>query len=307
MRYYQGGPELQLLCLDPACLDPEKLKMENGFPHYYDSLPPSAVRWTRSLPRLRDLKVVLLSQISPSLDCLTGLAERGADLVVLPELPFQPWYPAQRKSSELVVSEPCSRQAELAAQAGLAVLGGGLSGGQNVACLWDSKGQRQLSYAKMHRPQEPGFWECDYFEPGQYPPKVCDALGFPLGVQLCSDIQRPFGASFLQAQGCGAILLPRATEVGTYEHWKLVIRATARMHATYVATVNRPQPEGGVPLGGPSLLVDPHGRVVAEGTEDELWCDLKVSQVVEARAGYPGYLESPLQVYADSWGKLAGG
>jgi predicted amidohydrolase len=79
------------------------------------------------------------------------------------------------------------------------------------------------------------------------------------------------------------------------------------MHATYVATVNRPHPEGGVPLGGPSLVVDPHGQVVAEGTEDELWCDFKVSQVVSARAGYPGYLESPLQVYADSWGKLSGG
>ena len=86
-------------------------------------------------------------------------------------------------------------------------------------------------------------------------PRRIDAFGIPIGVQLCSDINRPEGTHLLGAQGAMATLNPRATEEATYQRWKVVFRANAMTSACYVLSVNRPYPEQGVPLGGPSVPV----------------------------------------------------
>lgn len=305
MRYYQGQSGLLLLGIDPALVR-SPLRIENGFPHLYGPLPRQAVLWSRPLPPLRDLRVALLSSLRPTRAELEELAAEGADLVMLPELPFQDWHPANPAGSARPHGpwELLRPQAELARQAGVALLGGGWAGRHNLACLWDQQGHLRLQYAKMHLPQEPGFWEADYFDPGGEGPRVCDDLGFPLGVQICSDIQRPFGAGYLMAQGCGAILAPRATEVGTFEHWKRVYRATARMHCCYVLSVNRPAAEHSVPLGGPSLVVGPEGEVLAEEVGRVTWATLSPQRIVEARGGYPGYLSQPLATYARAWSHM---
>jgi predicted amidohydrolase/uncharacterized protein (DUF952 family) len=304
-RYYRGAEGMLRLTVDPALLTCP-LRIENGFPHGYGELPLSAVTQVLPLPPLRDLRVALWSGLSPQ---AAQLRELQADLVVLPELGFQPWYPARREPVALD-DALLVRQAELARTSSKAILGGGVvlsENGQrlNQACLFDREGQLRLRYAKLHLPQEEGFWEADHYAPGQEPPWVCDALGLPLGVQLCSDIQRPFGATFLQAQGVAAILVPRATESGTYSRWRPIFQAVARLCGCYVLSVNRPGPEGGVPLGGPSLVVDPSGEVVAESTDQALLVTLEVQRVTQAQADYPGYLSSPAPVYAAAWSQLA--
>ena len=305
LRYYQGRSELLLLGIDPALVG-APLRVENGFPHLYGPLPRKAVLWSRPLPPLKRLKVALLSAIRPELSELQQLAKEGAELVVLPELPFQDWHPAMAAGSARPhgPQDLLQQQAELARGAGVALLGGGWVGRQNLACLWDAEGRLCLQYAKMHLPQEPGFWEADYFDPGTEGPGVCDDLGFPLGVQICSDIQRPFGASYLMAEGCGAILAPRATERDTYEQWRRVYQVMARLHSTYVLSVNRPVPEHNVPLGGPSLVVDPTGEVVAEAADRVLWSELCPAQLVAARREYPGYLGQPQSTYARAWSQM---
>lgn len=299
-RYYRGVPDLLLLQVEDSLLNCP-LRVENGFPHGYGPLPRSAVRSAVPLETSRDLRVTLWSGISPQADELRTLQ---TDLVVLPELPFQPWYPSRRECGPVrFASLPA--QAQLARESGIALLGGGLvEDRRNLACLWDSKGRLRHQYQKVHLPQEPGFWEADTFDPGADFPGVCDALGFPLGVQLCSDIQRPFGATLLSAQGAAAILVPRATESGTYPKWRLVFQALARLCSCYILSVNRPAPEDGVPLGGPSVVVAPDGEIVAEGTERALQVSLSVEKVVEARRDYPGYLDTPIELYARGWQEL---
>ena len=49
-----------------------------------------------------------------------------------------------------------------------------------------------------------------------------------------------------------AILIPRASEEKTYQRWKIVFRANALTGCSYVLCVNRPDPEEGVLIGGPS-------------------------------------------------------
>ncbi|MBN9417594.1 MAG: DUF952 domain-containing protein [Candidatus Eremiobacteraeota bacterium] len=299
-RYYRNHSDLVLLHIDPAAL-PQEPRVENGFPHLYAPLPVAAVTQVQSLTPLRDLTVALHRGIAPSAE---SLREVAADLVVLPELPWHRWCPAQPERDPQ--DEDLGRaedQAEHARQSGKWLLGGSLLGRRNTALLYSPQGELKLRYEKMHLPQEPGFWEANHYDPGQQGPRVCDDLGFPLGVQLCSDIQRPFGAMFLRAQGAAAILLPRATERGTYKTWLPVMQAMARLSGCYLLSVNRPDLDE-PPIGGPSVVIGPDGEVLAESSEPWLSYTLKHEAIVKARAEYPGYLDVPHSLYAQAWSGL---
>ena len=322
-RYYTEREGLILLRIDPAAL-PEPPRIENGFPHLYSSLPRAAVIDASPLAAYRDLSVALLSRVYPERDnrLEQDLATIRADLVVLPELPLNPWSPATQTAREDDVDDwRSSCLSRAAAGAGKAVLGGvieatlsdtprrppqggALAGRRNTAYLWGPDGKSCLRYEKMHLPHEPGFWETHHYQPGVEAPRVSDQLGFPLGVQLCSDTNRPFGSLALQAQGAAAIIIPRATEKATFGRWRRIFQALAQITACYVLSVNRPHPEAGVPLGGPSIVVRPDGEVLVESDDPVVHLTLEHSKVVAARGGYPGYLDFPLEVYASAWGEL---
>jgi N-carbamoylputrescine amidase len=174
----------------------------------------------------------------------------------------------------------------------------------NTALLFDAKGELRGSYAKLHLPDEEGFWEGAHYAPGREAPGVLDLEGFPLGIQLCSDVNRPQGTHLLAAQGALAVLVPRATEPDSWESWKLVLRANARTACCYVVSVNRPRGERGVPLGGPSFVAGPSGEVVLETVEPLSMARLDRATVEAARARYPGYLAVRSEIYAEGWGAL---
>jgi len=245
---------------------------------------------------------------------LAEAADRGADLALLPELPLNPWSPATKTSSDddaEPMDGPRSRtQAEAAAEAGIGLVGGiihrdGAGRRTSRALIIDRSGTVVATYEKLHLPEEEGFWETSHYEPGTEPPRRIDAFGVPIGVQLCSDNNRPEGTHILGAQGAMAMLNPRATEEATYQRWKVVFRANAMTSACYVLSVNRPHPEQGVLLGGPSVAIDPRGDVILETTDRMAIVTFDATAVQEARKGYPGYLAIRARVYADAWDEVA--
>jgi len=248
-------------------------------------------------------------------DRLFEAAERGADLAVLPEIPLIPWRPASKDANDddaEPMDGPRARlQADAARQAGIGLVGGiihrdAASGRRtNRALAFDRSGGLVGFYDKLHLPEEPGFWETSHYEPGEAAPRRIDAFGMPVGVQVCSDSNRPEGAHLLAAQGAEAILVPRATEEATYQRWKLVFRATAVTSCAYVLSVTRPYPEDRVPMGGPSVAIDPHGQVLLETVEPLGLVTLESRVVSEARRAYPGYLPVRARLYADGWNEVA--
>jgi predicted amidohydrolase len=86
----------------------------------------------------------------------------------------------------------------------------------------------------------------------------------------------------------------------------VVFRANALTSATYVLSVNRPAPEEGVLLGGPSIAVDPNGEVMVETTDRLALAHLDAATIQKARKDYPGYLPIRSRLYADAWGAIAG-
>ena len=239
---------------------------------------------------------------------------RGAELAVLPELPLDPWVPATREArQEDAEGEDGPRRRRLSAlaeAARIALLGGAIvrdatTGRRHgTALLHDAAGALIASYRKVHLPEEEGYWETSHYEPGERAPEVVHGLGLPVGLQICSDVNRPQGFQILAAGGAMAVLAPRATPPETYERWKLVLRANAILSSAYVISVNRPGPEPGASVGGPSLAIDPFGEVLVETTDTLSDVTVEEAVVEAARAEYPGYLARFPRVYAEGWARL---
>ena len=239
----------------------------------------------------------------------------GAGLAVLPEIPLNPWSPATRTPSP-DDAEPADGQRQqllsaCARQVGIGVVGGAIlidpSSGKrhNTALVFDKNGTLVSTYRKVHLPDEDGFHEPCHYEPGNTPPEVVRGFALPFGIQICSDMNRPEGCHLLAAMGAAAIFNPRATQASTYERWKLVFRANALTSTAYVLSVARPAPEHGVPLGGPSIAVDPNGEVIAESTDAVVLVQLDERVVADARRRYPGYLNLYPELYARGWQHVA--
>ena len=276
---------------------------------------------TKSMPTTASLTVALISDLFVYPDDtrrLGGLLLRarsqGAQLAVLPELPLNPWSPATETPQEHDAEAPGGPRhqalSDAARAAGLGLIGGAIvrdpkSGRRhNTALVFDPAGTLVASYRKLHLPEENGFWETRHYEPGDDLPSVVDAFGMRLGLQVCSDVNRPEGSLILSALGAEAIISPRATEVATFERWKTVFIANAITSCAYVLSVARPRPELGVPLGGPSFAVTPTGEVLAETTEPIALVTLYRTVVEEARRRYPGYLATRADLYAEGWKRV---
>lgn len=247
---------------------------------------------------------------------LAEAAERGADLAVLPELPLNPWRPstkdARDEDAEGMDGERARIQAEAAAEAGIGLVGGIIHRDQasnrrtSRALIFDRRGQLRATYEKLHLPEEPGFWETSHYEPGTEAPRPVEDFGVSFGVQLCSDINRPTGSLLLGAAGAVAVIAPRATEERTYQRWKTVFRAIALTGCVYVLSVNRPHPEDGVLIGGPSAAFDPNGELLVETTDRLALVTIDADVVRRAGVAYPGYLPTRARLYADAWSEIAG-
>ncbi len=242
-------------------------------------------------------------------------AERGADVAVLPEIPLNPWRPSSKVAhdddAEPMNGPRARAQSTAAAEAGIGLVGGIIHRAEDGrrtsrALIFDRAGTVRATYEKLHLPEEPGFWETSHYEPGVEPPRRIDTFGLPIGVQICSDNNRPQGMHLLGAQGAMAMLNPRASEERSYQRWKTVFRANAVTACVYVLSVNRPHPENGVLIGGPSVAFDPNGNVLLETTDRLALVTLDAKVVTDARRAYPGYLPIRARLYADAWDEIAG-
>ncbi len=242
---------------------------------------------------------------------LVQAREAGAVLALLPELPLNPWAPVTRtardEDAEPRGGERQRMLADAAREIGIGVQGGAIvrddtTGRRfNRALLFDANGDLVATYDKLHLPSEEGFWESDHYEPGLALPQRIDAFGVPLGLQICSDVQRPALSNWLGAMGVEAILAPRATPPESYERWRTVLRAIAITSTAYVISVNRSKPEGSAPIGGPSVAIAPDGEVLVETTASVTTVRLERDRVSRARRDYPGYLAVRADLYSRAW------
>ena len=233
----------------------------------------------------------------------------GADLAVLPEIACNPWSPStknmQDEDAEYLGGKRCQMQADAAKTVGVGLIGAAIlhveNKRYNTCLLWNESGELLGTYQKHHIPEEVGFWETSHYEAGTQGFPVFDFSGFKIGIQICSDMNRPQGSHLLAAAGADILIGPRSTELATYDKWRPVWIANALTTGCYVCSVNRPSPENGVLLGGASIAVAPNGTVVAESCDTITLFKAQQCTIKQSRIDYPGYLPCRSDLYAKCW------
>ncbi|MFC3478967.1 nitrilase-related carbon-nitrogen hydrolase [Halobacterium litoreum] len=229
-------------------------------------------------------------------------ADRGADLVCLPEL-FNVGFFAfdtYQRAAEPLDGETLTAVRDAAADAGVAVLAGSIvedlaetdggpaeEGLANTSVLFDSDGDRRLVYRKHHLFGYESA-EAELLTAGEAVPTT-DLLGFTVGATTCYDLRFPELYRGLADDGVDLVLVPSAWPYPRVEHWKLLPQARAVENLAYVAAVNGSGSFPDADLVGRSTVYDPWGTTLASTDEgpDIVFADLDPDRPAEVRAEFP--------------------
>lgn len=257
----------------------------------------------RTDPRTLDVALVqAASGLEPAANraALAGLVPTGADLVVLPEAFARDFGPPGSDVS--AYAEPtdgafATAVEQVAGARGTTVVAGMFETSADPARPFNTlvvRGAARADYRKIHLYDSFGYQESDRLTPGSLHPVVLDVHGFRVGLMTCYDLRFPEHARALVALGAEVLVVPSAWVAGPrkVEHWRTLLRARAIENTAYVAAAGQPGPR----YTGHSLIVDPHGEVVAEaGIEpDTVRATLRGETLAEARRANPSLVNRRL-------------
>jgi predicted amidohydrolase len=230
-------------------------------------------------------------------DRMAGLVgeQRGADLVVLPEL----WpnggfaYRTWSETAQPLDGAITAVMRKAAVDAGVWLHMGSFverhSDGSltNTSVLFDPEGEQRATYRKIHLF---GFGEG---EPALMSAGaevvVADTGTARLGLSTCYDVRFPELYRRLVDAGAQVLVIPAAWPAARVEHWTVLSRARASEDQCVVVSVNTAGTHAGKQMGGHSLIVDARGVVLAEAGEDEavLRVEVNVDDVAAWRTSFP--------------------
>ena len=232
--------------------------------------------------------------------------QRGADLVVLPELwahggfDYRNW--ADR--AEPVDGPVMDAMAKAARDAGVVLHAGSIverPAGQdrgpqgrglwNTSVLFGPDGDRLAIYRKIHRFGF-GAGEPLLLEAGEQivaPTLPLSGADVITGLATCYDLRFPEMFRRLIDVGSRLVLVPAAWPIARVEAWSLLGRARAIEDQIVLVQCNTAGTHAGVTMGGRSQVVDATGAVVAQAGEDEevLTVDVDLAAVDDWRERFP--------------------
>jgi predicted amidohydrolase len=120
---------------------------------------------------------------------------------------------------------------------------------------------------------------------------VAETLWGGLGLSVCYDLRFPLLYRAMAQNGATMLAIPAAfTRLTGRAHWHVLNRARAIENGAYVlAPCQNGTLAGGGECFGHSLIVDPWGKVLADGGEEEgvIVADIDPEEVVRARSRIP--------------------
>jgi predicted amidohydrolase len=250
-------------------------------------------------PVLGDLR----ANVAMHLRWIREASRRGADLVVFPELSLT-GYLLQDLVAEVAVrpDEAAALRPLLAMSRRLAIVVGLVeeTPGHRYynSALFLSGGRIVHAHRKVYLPTYGMFDEGRDFAAGDRLQAFPTRLG-RMGMLVCEDLWHLSSSLILAQDGADYLLgLSNSPTEGidpreglvNHATWRDLVKVTAQLQTIYVAYVNRVGFEDGVNFGGGSCVVDPFGRVIAEGKmleEDLVVCDLERAVLRRARTFFP--------------------
>jgi len=222
------------------------------------------------------------------------------DILATNELPFGPW----------IAESPTFSGAEAnlsirAHEAGLKGLGD-LGARAVISSRPVRKGSRLANEAfvledgavrPLHRkhyfPNEPGWFESEWFGRDGSGFEVAEILGIRVGVLLCTDAMFNERARAYGKQGASLIVIPRASGMDI-EPWRIAGAMASLVSGAYVVSSNRAgSSRGGLRFGGGGYAFAPGGKPLGMTSAEDpvLTFELDPAVVAAAKHEYPCYVQ----------------
>ena len=236
-------------------------------------------------------------------------AKRGAKIICLQELYRAVYFPQYKKAdkdfyAETVPGESTRVFSILAKKYGVIIIAPVFEKRKekyfNSAVVIDHTGRLMPTYDKVHIPQDPLFYEKNYFERGESGYKVYNTKFGKIAVLICFDQWFPEAARAVALLGAEIIFYPTAIgyiageksfEGDWHDAWETVMRGHAIANSVNVVAVNRVGREDKLKFWGQSFITDSFGKVLkrASGSKEEVLIgklDLSMNKKIREAWGF---------------------
>jgi agmatine deiminase len=234
------------------------------------------------------IQTTVLEDMSANLDKVVAkileAAKQGVQIVCLQELfntryfPQEAQQPDVKQYAETIPGRSTQILCEIAKKCGIVIIvplfEQALNGKfYNSVVVIDADGKLLETYHKIHVPQDPMFYEQNYFALGTEGYKIYNTVYAKFAVLICYDQWFPEAARICALQGADILFYPTAigyikghvsADGDWHDAWQTVQRGHAIANGVHVAAVNRVGTEGTLEFWGSSFICDAFGEVIAK-------------------------------------------
>jgi agmatine deiminase len=230
----------------------------------------------------------IAENIKETVEKIDEASEKGAQIICLQELFRTRYFPQQKNQNvrglaETIPGDSTEVFSERAKKQRVVIIAPLFEKSRNgkfynSAVIINSDGKILGTYRKNHIPNDPFFYEKNYFDAGDSSYEVYETTFARVGVLICYDQWFPEPARINALMGADIIFYPTAIgwikgytlEDGDWhDAWKTVQRAHAIANGIHIATVNRVGEEGQLRFWGGSFICDSFGKVLKEASTEK--------------------------------------
>jgi predicted amidohydrolase len=244
------------------------------------------------------------ANLAVALDLIDRAKQAGADYVLTPEMTNILAARREQLFAKIVAEEQDVTLAslrEIARKLAIYIHIGSLAikaspeKAANRSFLIDRRGEVAARYDKIHMfdvdlAGGESYRESNNYRPGELA-MLADLPWGRLGLTVCYDLRFPALYRALAEAGASFLAIPSAFTRQTGEaHWHVLQRARAIENGCFVfAAAQGGKHENGRETYGHSLIVDPWGRILAEGGTDPgvITAQIELSEIAAARSRIP--------------------
>ncbi len=230
--------------------------------------------------------------LKKGLENIKKIAQKGAQIIALPELFVGPYFCQTREKKFFDLAEPLpgptlEALCKIAAQTETVIITSiyektAAKKYYNTAVVIDADGKMVGKYRKIHIPNDPqhGYDEAYYFAPGDLGVRVFETRYAKVAPQICYDQWFPEGARAAGLKGAEILFFPTAIGWPTSQRDRWLNKAENNMwqvtqishgidNNCFIASVNRVKLEDTLNFWGTSFVSDPYGQIVKEAPKNK--------------------------------------
>lgn len=234
-------------------------------------------------------------------------AERGSDLVLLPELwasgyDLENWQRYATALDDGLFARLAGLARDHKIAIGSSLLEREADQSYNTFVLFGADGARLGVYRKIHRFR---LLDEEKWLGAGNELALIEAPWGSTGLSICYDLRFPEMFRLYGLNGARLVLLVAEWPRTRIEHWRILLQARAIENQTFLAAVNKVGESKGAKLGGHSAVVDPWGKRLVEGdtTEALLTAEIDFREVEKARRFLPVFDDRRPDVYGQDKGE----